>query len=469
MQISHISFNNTKLQQLYKINNQDKTQTQSFLQPLPCDSVHFTGAQKEFSSEGDKAFLYAICKEFNLTEEESAKLKKTLSDFLEENHYESLVGSDLKEDIIGQIDLRNRIYQHVHAPRESLKYIQYEIQRRCDIDDDDYIPCGFKKYQNYEDICLKLVRERKSVKELEKDFAKNDNFYLFIKKLLRINSTEIYDLREFIDEYLENNNLGSLVDLYKDKQLIEEQKTLVKQIGEKFDLNEYEQRLLFKEFSNRPFNDDIDSNSYRPSVSIHSKDIPLLCDFLVRKGYKDNFGNQEFIEVFHKLYAAMCVDAIYNNCKTIFDIFRLKDKFEGSETNEFIKSSNLSEDQQMNLIIDLNDVANNYDKYYNRLPRYPQRDAKHSYARCLIIKNHILNEYGIRKNQAIEDDIMSILVKMAPDYIKGGQNTPSNEVAFKIADEYELPPGSKEEIENLINEVKGYPEDILEEYLKNNL
>ena len=464
MKISFVSFNNNI--NTYQLNSKKQASNASIctLHALGCDSVSFSGnSQTNVKNECDRAFVYILSNDFKLNEQQTADLEKILSDFLKEKNIQSLTDMSGSGFMDKQVDLQKRISQKFSLPEELSEYLMDEIARRCD-SEENYIPYGLKRFRMLDDCIRDFIGNGHLNVGFCKDRSMNadDDFYSFVKRVLRLSSIKGYEFREFVENYIEENNLGSITNLFNNKDLEEEQKNLMVYIENEFDLSDYESYVIDSEFRNRA-QTDVNSEHYYPLFSVYSKDVLLYRKIIEDGGYNYDIGNKDFRLL---LLSIMEDDAEKNKCRTLFDFLKLKNEFENSNALRFIMSSKLSEEQKSNLIIDLVDAANNVDKYEEQMPKHPHRDAYIIYGRAKIAKDTIISILGINEYTDMGEDIIQILMNVYSQKVADKKDLMAR-IAFDISDKYSFPGGAEKEIIKIINDVQKLSPYEVEEYMNN--
>ena len=421
------------------------------------DTVSFSGAAKAISDAGDRAFIKILTKDLKLDENKANKLKNLVWNFIHEHKIQSLGELGGEEHFNEQLLLHDKITKTLSLPQDCNDYLSCEIVRRCD-DGKDYVPQGLNGFAKILEVEKIIAGKTKScfangIKKIFNNQSDND-LYKFIKKLLRQTPEENYEFRTTVDDFLKENNIKSISDLYSSEDLIGEQAALTERLEKEFDLSENESMAINFEFLTRA-NTGIFSK-YKPIVSVHIKDLDSIIKIVKDGNYKYN-GGEHFDSI---LFKEMSKEAEQKGYENIFEIFSSKNNLSESETMKFIKNSKLSESEKTDLILDLTHTAQNPEAYANNIHKHIATDNFYAKIQTDMITDKISDTFGLREDSKdiYEDLILKQLkqhiIKLFPTYIEGGQNCSLKQVAYEIAEKYNLPSGAEKKIENIIEEIK---------------
>ena len=495
-----------RLKQNNTINNSNP------LKPLAIDCVQFTGSKKELTNEEDNAFVYVISQDLGLDEQKTAQLKGIVYDFIKKHELNSMGDINREDNYELQTDLKDIICQELSVPEELTGFVDDEIQCRCR-DGEKYIPVGLRRFNFSVEISDMYDEGDADIADPKfNSILEDDILYFHLKKLLRMSPVKAYQLREFIEKYMEENNLGSIETFFKNENKIDEQKRvenqdipeeiydldeldeqeefytkdpierlkmfmelegkkrknpnkheqLMNEIKKRFSFSEFEMDLLCREFEERASVHSL-YGIYTPANSIYSKDLPIYQKVINDGKYNHRIDDMDFS---YCLCTLIKNEAEMLGCKTLFDLFKLKD-FKQSDAYKFISVSKLSESQQADLIMELRKVANNYDKYEQQIPKNPSNDIYIAFARISQMKEKIVKKFGIKENKYTDLDLLEILRRMFPENMDGEDLDP-DAAAFLIYDKYHLPSGSYGIIKRIINKVNNLSEEEVDKRFQKN-
>lgn len=423
----------------------------------PKDTVSFSGAAKIISDAGDKAFIKIITHDLKLDKIKANKLKNLVWDFVHEHKIQSLGELGGEEHYDKQVLLHNKITKTLSLSEESSDYLSCEIIRRCE-DGKDYIPQGLKGFAKIIEIEKIIAGKTKSciangIKRIFNDKS-DDDLYKFIKKLLRQTPEQNYEFRTTVDDFLKENNIKSISDLYSSEDLIGEQAALTERLEKEFDLSENESMAINFEFLTRASTGIF--SKYKPIGSVHIKDFDSVIKLVKDGNYKANGGNH-FDSLLFKEMSKEAEAKGYNN---IFEIFECENNPAESETMKFINNSKLSENEKIDLVLDLAKIAQDPESYADGIHKHIATDNFYARVQTDMIINKISDTFGLKGNsEDIYNDLISKqlkqhIIKLFPTYVEGGQNCTLKQIAYEIAEKYNLPSGAENKIENIINEIK---------------
>ena len=166
--------------------------------------------------------------------------------------------------------------------------------------------------------------------------------------MLRQTPEENYEFQTTVEEFLAENNIKSIKELFKSEDLLNEQAALMEQLERKFNLSEDETYALNFEFLQRANLHKKDT--YKPVITEYVKDAAPLLKVVKDGNYECNSGQMPFVK---NLFKIMAEEAGEKGFKNIFEVVKSENNLIESKTYDFIMKSNLSENQKINLIIDL--------------------------------------------------------------------------------------------------------------------
>ncbi len=447
-------FNNNHSTNNFKFNNyKEKIQMNP---PLSADKFQFCGAMKVLTNECDKAFVNILSKEFDLDENSTQRLKNTVWNFLKENKAQSLgeLGGD--EHFDEQYKLHEKIMNNLKLSEDKSEYLADEIVHCCD-DGDDYIPLGtegFGRHKILEDLLRGEISVKQGVTNLIDD-TDDDYFYQFAGQFLRLTPEKTHDFRKTVDEFLKENNFKSIRELFLDKDNINEQAVLIEKLEDKFNLTDNQSTALDFEFENRAHTNVIEG--YQPMINPFVSDYEPLSSILAKGGYNYDIGKSDFED---ELFDKMCSESSEKGYKSIFEIFEPDNNPNKSQTYEFIMQSELTHDQKMDLLLDLIKGSENIEEIANSLKRHISRDQFYANIQTDMITEKVADTFGFEDIHITGDDenipttaLRQQIIRLFPEHVEGGKGCSIKQVAFEIADQYDLPAKAEKKIENIINDV----------------
>lgn len=367
-----------------------------------------------------------------------------------------------------QLELLEKIAEVIDVPDNLSEYLSYEIIYCCNAGQ-DYIPKGLKGFECTGNIGKMLRGEipaKKGVIDITEQ-QHDDEFYKHAKKILRLTADQAYEFRETVDDYLEEKGLHSIKELFFTDDLLNEQAVLIERLGEKFNLNEDQTSSLNFEFCNRAkssYNGD-----YKPRTYPYVADAALFKKILTARNYNYEIEDSDFI---FGLYKLMNNEAKNKNYDSIFDIFNPENIFQISNAYNYIKQSQLSEDQKTDLILDLVEASKNYLEMEEELPKHPRNDEHYANVQSFMIADQIAETFGLSvkiMDPYNNDNVLQDIIKLYPEHVEGGENSDVKKVAFLIANKYDLPGGAEKTIEDIIHKVQSGGEKEADIYYSNTL
>lgn len=433
----------------FVLNNYQNQFQPKLLNRLEFDSVSFSGKSKGLTDPCDRAFVNILVKDLELDEQGSAKLNKTVCDFLDENEINSLSDIGGEEYFDEQLSLMEKIQAALSLSEDLNEYLSSEIIERCD-SGKDYIPRGMKRFND--DPLQRIFSNEESISTNVLNFfdsLDDDNFYKFAKKLLRLSPDASYEFRATINGFLQEENIGSIKELFGSDEYINEQACLLEKLENKFDLSENETFALHLELLTRSQS----GGAYEPRVSPYVKDANSLEKIVKDGGYNYETGDGDF---YYDLYRQMAHEASEMDYECLFDIFKIENDPAKSKTVEFIENSNLSREQKDNLILDLIANAKNPEKLASSLPKHSIQDNFYAGIQTKMITDKIIEEFFDNSGsgmKSVEEAISKEIKRIFPEHVEGGENCSIQQIAFELADQFDLPGGCEKQIEKIIKEL----------------
>ena len=481
MQITFFSFNNRPIQYLNNI-KQNNIQKTNLLQPLRCDSVQFTGSKKVLTNEEDNALVYVLSQNLDLDEQQTARLEKVICDFIEKNKINSLSDVVNSDNAYLRKDLIDAVCQEPYVAKNLSDYVMTEIMQRCEYKE-YYIPEGMRRYNKKLGIISNLgidkifsgaeeecseTKETYSVMNEVSSMSTDDALYSYVKRVLRLSPIQAYELRELVEEYIEDHNLGSIEKFFNNEDFIVEREELMNGIKEHFDFDERDMYILDTEFEQRAKTDS-STEYYKPKTTVYIKDYPLFKQIIKDYGYDYYVDGYDMYFSFLLYYNAAC-EADNLGCRTLFDFFKSKE-FSKSDTLKFINSSRLTQEQKIDIVFDLQKAAKNYEKKYaeyeRQRPKNPGHDEYITFARATMMYDKIVKKYDMNVNKVVESDMIEKLM-IPPNMTEEERCTAIKTAAFSIYDTYDIPSGAFKEVKGIIEEVCKLSDKEVDAYYQKN-
>ena len=483
-----------------KSNNIRYTQTNLLNRTNACDEVSFTGAKKNNipKNEHDQVYCKVIARDLKLNKEQTEILFKTVADFLEENGYESLrdiyCEGEENYDKMGSIEavLQGRIYENLgyndEYSQEIGDFIATETVNRID-KGDDYVTTGLK---------------RASVPALKELFTNNRGsdiaFFKAVKTYLNLTPTQLFDFQTIVEKALDEPDLIYVNDIipfdynnFKNDNFDAEPKfpQVMKELQKKFNLSTKEEKKIKNLFEMRTRFKNFETEQALRILKLQD-DIPTLIKIMDVAGYND--GTIEKRKFCNNLINLMMAAADKNEYTNLFEIFKKENLSAGKAQGiiDFIYSSNLSQENKGNLILDLIEASRIAKPNKDETIVEGNGDAS---IRSEIMANKLCETFGIIKNNYTINDMSKAFKQLYPAYItnkdlalrkdlkmqnpvintelekmisclnvKGNEETPA-EVAYKLAEKYNLPNGAEKTIIKIINDAKELSKNDLWEYI----
>lgn len=249
-----------------------------------------------------------------------------------------------------------------------------------------------------------------------------------VSRDLRFSDKQKKQFSEIVKDYLKENKLKSLEEMDGDDN--NEQTYFLNKVGEKMNLSDTEFEVLSFHIIDRIFCDGV----YLPEDRRFVKDLTLIEPILHNYGFDD--------ETVDTITDAMLIDAENLECNALFDIFNQH----ANEIEDTIfydaLTDEVSDDTAVNIIIDLSLKSKEYEKLgENIFPKNSERAKFYNSIDDDYISDDILKEFQIDASEI--DNIFRHVIQRHADISL-------QQIAFEIADEYNLPPKADKKIIEII-------------------
>ena len=265
----------------------------------------------------------------------------------------------------------------------------------------------------------------------------------------------------------------------------------MKELQKKFNLSTKEEKKIKNLFEMRTRFKNFETEQALRILKLQD-DIPTLIKIMDVAGYND--GTIEKRKFCNNLINLMMAAADKNEYTNLFEIFKKENLSAGKAQGiiDFIYSSNLSQENKGNLILDLIEASRIAKPNKDETIVEGNGDAS---IRSEIMANKLCETFGIIKNNYTINDMSKAFKQLYPAYItnkdlalrkdlkmqnpvintelekiisclnvKGNEETPA-EVAYKLAEKYNLPNGAEKTIIKIINDAKELSKNDLWEYI----
>ncbi len=393
-----------------KTDSQNSTELSSMSEITGRSLINFKSAQLH---KLDKVFINNIATELKFSKENITQFTQILSDFLKKGCYKSLGDIAGEENIDIQCDFIDEFIEKFKISDDKIReYFIDEFTNRCD-DKDNYTPSSFANF-NKENIRFENLFIN-TIDTLRND---TDKFNNIIAVNIGLNKEQSDEFKSIVSDYLKSNNMLSLRAMKGDDYL-NEQSELVSILSAKFDLTENEEDILSTEMINFIYSK---AGNYIPVTTYIDKDFDIfnaICE-------KNNIDEQARMEIFINLKDV----ALKNNASNLFEIF----------TNPNINDKYISS-LPIDFLIDLSTSSKNNLK----IKKHPQRDKFYNNLRDNIILENLQEKYNL--SQTALENIQKEISKRRSD---NTEIKSIEQLAYEIADKYNLNSGAEKEIKNII-------------------
>src|SRR5574344_1276850 len=384
--------------------------------------VNFQGSGKSLNKQ-DKSFIDMISKELKLKQSD---VQQTVVKFLEDNNYKSLSDIGGEEFIDEQCKLQEMITKNKNLDEIDNEYLAGEIVNRCDLGE-KYVPSPkMAEFEKYTEM----------MGTLKKSFEVDSAFTKVISKSLGLSKANDNKLKDILREFLIEHKIKTLKEM-SSFECINDIAGLTEKIGKELDLSDFESNLLTGEINNWILSP---KGKYKPIITHLDKDFEVfdtVCDkFNIDSNYR------------YELFSTMRDEALKNKYSSIFEIFDKKNNYLGSETCKKIKTINNPEIIQ-SLTLELGLLKDDKKRLAIKISKHARMENFYSTAKDNIILNKLRDEFGFSKDSLI--NIKAQLKKRYPSYVEGGTKTDIKQIAFEIADKYNLVGKAETKIIDIIN------------------
>lgn len=488
-----------------KSNNIRYTQTNLLNRTAACDEVSFTGAKENNipKNEQDQIYCKVIARDLKLNKEQTKILFKTVADFLEEKGYESLrdIYQEGEEnyDKMGSIEavLQGRIYENLgyndEYSQEIGDFVATETVNRID-KGDDYITTGLK---------------RASVPALKELFTNNRGsdiaFFKAVKTYLNLTPTQLFDFQTIVEKALDEPDLIYVNDIITfDCKNIDNNNfdaepkfpQVMKELKKKFNLSAKDEKKIKNLFEMRTRFKYFEANQALRILKLQD-DIPTLIKIMDVAGYND--GTIERRKFCSSLTNLMMNVADKNGYTNLFEMFKKENLSAGKAKSiiNFINSSDLSQEDKGDIILDLIEASKGLKQDKDGIIFVGNIDAS---VRAEIMTNKFCETFNISKNNYTFTDISKAFKQLYPAYITKkdlafrkdmraqgfgigtgiektipclnveGKDAKPAEIAYNLAEKYNLPNNAENTIIEIIkdtNHLELSDEDIMLHIMKN--
>ena len=393
--------------------------------------INFRGLQLH---KLDKLFVDTVAAEMNFSKENTTKFTQIISDFLKERNYKSLGDMSGDEFFDTQCDLLEKFSDNFSFPNDVVhEYFVNEFTNRCD-SKEDYIPGTLEKYK-----LENLAMENMIIHTITSIAGDASKFNDVITENLGLNGEQPAKFKSIISEYLSANNLATLKSL-RGEDFFNEQAELISKISAEFNLSDNEENILNTEMVNYIYSK---PNNYTPMTTRFDKDFDLFDAICDKNGMDDSLR----AEIFDNIKQI----ALKNGTSNLFEVF----------TNPNIKDKYLST-LPADLIIDLALLKDDVN-----IIKHKSRDVFYGSVRDDIIIKALQEEFNFSKLtlEAIRDEIC----KRHPNYIEGGEYKDITQIAFELADKFNLQSGAENKIKQIIQKTDNLEYKALDVFIINQM
>lgn len=266
-------------------------------------------------------------------------------------------------------------------------------------------------------------------------------FIYVVSRDLRFSDEQKIQFKNIVQDYLKENKLKSMDDINSDGS--DEQACFLNKVSEKMNLSDVEFDVLNFHILDRIYCDGV----YLPEDRRFIKDLPIIEPIFGKYGLDE--------DSIDSITDVMLIDADNLKCKTLFDIFN--QHAEVIEDSLFYNAllDIADDDICTNIIIDLCLKSKQYEiEGENIFPRHEDRAKFYNSLDDEFITDNILEEFNI--NKAEGENIFNSIIR------RHG-NITLQQIAYEIAEEYNLPPKADKKIIEIIKNKKSLNE-LLEQF-----
>lgn len=421
--VNHSRFNNFQKETKSLVETSNSTDLLSMNEVVGRSMINFKAQQLH---RLDKIFIDNIASELNFSKENTTKLTQMISDFLKEGNYKSLGDLAGDEFFDVQCNFIDKVVENFGFSDDlTHEYFVSEFSNRCDAKD-NYVPNSIVDFNleniAFEDMVIGVFTS------LANDTQK---FNSVITANLGLDEAQSKKFKSIVSEYLNSHNLTSLKAMRGD-DFINEQGELTSIISTEFNLSDNEEDILITEMVNF-----INSapNKYTPMTTRIDKDFDMFDAICDKNGIDESLRAD--------MYNNIKQIALKNGASSLFEVF----------TNPNIKDEYL-DSLPTDLIIDLAVSKDNVN-----IIKHKTRDAFYDSVREDIILEKLQEKFGFS----------SLTLESLRSEIKNGKIKNIKQLAYEIADKYNLNHGAELEIEDIIQSADTLDYHALDVFLINKL
>lgn len=306
-------------------------------------------------NQRDLMFLNGLVAAFGLSAVTFDKLKTALTEYLQENKFNSMEDFAGDDHIDEQADLTEKLNEILKLDGDDYNILNYRIIERCDAEE-NYIP------GENDEIMISLDKTMTNIgKEIRDIETKNDKKMLdAFAEAFALDSEEAIRLNEIVQDVLDDNDLVMLREL-QELEYSEELGAMLEQIRNEFNLPEDALEAMLSEFMNR-FMQGADYTPHITPLDLNQKSIMtdknILKDIFIK--YNVKAYNAE------NLHYAMKIDTLNNGLESVFELFDKKYNAKYPKTLEVLNSDafiNIKDD----LLIDFHLAVKNKEKIIDKI------------------------------------------------------------------------------------------------------
>ena len=290
-------------------------------------------------------------------------------------------------------------------------------------------------------------------KDSEIKLTKEDaNFVKGIAKVFRLDKEQEKRAEQIIKDFLKESNFKKLSDLQSDDpcEFANEEGWLIETLTNEFNLTDYENTVLTQlEIEQVEAGDITKPQGYsrKSEVEKHkfARDYTPLKHLLEKKYSTD-------LDTTYNIYGYLTKIADQNNLDSVYDLFNKKYRTIGVGIIQSLdgnKYGNLNDNQKTDLILDLVKLSGKTtEERLEGINRQEQMEIFEDGVDTIAIANVISEKYGFE----IDEKLLKLLKKRKTNTEVHKNQKPAIEVAYNIAEHYDLPGKSVKEIAQIIED-----------------
>lgn len=416
--------------------------------------ISFAGKFRKLDKK-DLLFLSTIASSLGASGVILKKLKDELSDFLDKNNYSSMGDFGGEDYIDEQAELAERFSKILNIDEqdsEKMLFLTDKIIERCD-SGETYFPeqKGFSETAENRIAEEKLLA--KSIKQLVgKEIEKDKKLVDTLCKTFDFNDKDRNKVESIIKKNLEERNFVTLKQLDNDEG-IETNTAIVDEITQKLNLSDYDNTLMIAEFANRITS----QKDYIPEINPLDRDAETsIRDKSVFNSIMKN--NNVSVDKARELYLALKQDAYENGFKSVFDLFKKKNRDKKIDSLNTILSTKYFEDIEDDLYIEFSMAAKDLDKAKSKVEKTDHKKNNKYSIECAVIR--LLDE----KFNFTKEDIMSLRRYFSSKNLDLSNNNDVWKAAYEISEMLALKGQSENKIVEVINKVNNLTSEDIDKY-----